>query len=209
MKVKICGITRLEDARYSAGAGADYLGFIQYPDSPRYVPPDTAKEIISWVHGPAPVGVFVDTDPDDVNRVADRAGFALVQLHGNETPADCEAVDVPVIKAIKVGSAATTDQLRRRMDAYRDVVSYFLLDTKLPGMAGGTGVTFDWDVAASLSEEYPLFLAGGLSPDNVAEAIDRVQPFAVDVSSGVESAPGIKDFDRLNAFLDAVRIDGD
>lgn len=209
MKIKICGITRLEDARFCAGAGADYLGFIQDPKSPRYVTPDAAREIISWIQGPAPVGVFVDEAPDTINTIADRVGFVYAQLHGNETPAECEAIEVPVIKAIKVFPDTTVDALRRKMDRYGERVAHFLLDTGKDGMSGGTGETFDWDVAAELALEYSIFLAGGLSPDNVAGAVESVRPYAVDANSGLESAPGVKDADRITEFFEAVRaVDG-
>ncbi len=205
MKVKICGITRLEDARFCAGAGADYLGFIQHRESPRYVAPEVVREILSWVEGPGAVGVFVDADPDVVNRAACEAGFAYVQLHGEEPPSYLDEMDVPVIKAISIRPGMKSDDVRRRMDAYEGRVLYYLLDTGRPGMAGGTGQTFDWSVAESLATDHPLFLAGGLTPDNVGAAVETVWPYGVDVSSGVESAPGIKDIDRINEFFDAVR----
>jgi phosphoribosylanthranilate isomerase len=209
MKIKICGITRLEDARYCAGAGADYLGFIQDPNSPRYVTPDAAREIISWIHGPAAVGVFVDESPETINAVANRVGFVYAQLHGNETPEECEDIDVPVIKALKVFPDTSVDALRRKMERYGGRVAHFLLDTGKDGMSGGTGQTFDWDVAAELALEYSIFLAGGLSPANVAGAVENVRPYAVDANSGLETSPGVKDADRITAFFEAVRtVDG-
>ncbi len=208
MKVKICGITRLEDARFCAGAGADYLGFIQHRESPRYVAPDVVREILSWVEGPGAVGVFVDADPDVVNRATREAGFAYVQLHGDEPPSYCDEMDVPVIKAIRVKPGMKPDDLRRRMDAYEGRVLYYLLDTGKPGIAGGTGETFDWSIAEGIAADYPLFLAGGLTPINVADAVEAVWPYGVDVSSGVESEPGVKDIDRLSEFFDAVRAVG-
>lgn len=203
MKLKICGITNLADARYCAAAGADYLGFIQYPGSPRYVEPATAKEIIDWMYGPEAVGVFVNASAEAVNEAAEQAGFALVQLHGTEPPELCAAIDKPVIKALRVTGDASADTLRRLMDRYAEHVAYFLLDTHVEGQWGGTGLPFNWELAQTLAKEYAVFLAGGISADNVAQAITQVQPFAVDLSSSVEAAPGQKDFDKLAAFFDA------
>lgn len=204
-KLKICGLTRLEDARYCAAAGADYLGFIQYPGSPRYVPPETAKEIIGWTYGPEPVGVFVNAAPDEINRIADETGFALVQLHGDEPPEVCAQIERLVIKAIAVRPGATPESLRAAMAPYAPHVHYFLLDTHKAGLWGGTGVPFDWDAARALSDEFDFFVAGGIDAANVGEAVERLRPFGVDLSSSVESAPGVKDFDKLSDFFDAFR----
>lgn len=204
-RVKICGITTLEDARYCAAAGADYLGFIQYPESPRFVEPALAREIIEWVYGPEAVAVFVNAGADDVNRTAEAAGFALVQLHGDEPPALCAEVERPVIKALRVRPGETADALRSRMEPYAGTVGFFLLDTHRAGQWGGTGRRFDWEIARTLAADYPIFLAGGIGPGNVAEAVRTVQPYAVDLSSSVEAEPGVKDFDKLSAFFDAFR----
>lgn len=201
-KLKICGITNLADARYCAGAGVDYLGFIQYEKSPRYISPKNAKEIIEWLYGPQPVGVFVNEDADRVNTLADEIGFELVQLHGNEPTWVCTDIDVPIIKAIHVEPTTTSDEIRFMMDSYVDVVDYFLLDTKKAGLWGGTGETFNWDVAAEIAATYPFFLAGGITASNVADAINRTHPFGIDLSSSVESAPGQKDFDKLVDFFE-------
>jgi phosphoribosylanthranilate isomerase len=204
MKIKICGITTLEDARFCAAAGADYLGFIQYEHSPRYLSAGDARAIIEWLYGPQPVGVFVDTPPDAVNAAADRAGFALVQLQGDETPEDCAAVERPVIKAIGIRPGMTADDVRRTASRYEGAADYLLLDTRAGGLHGGTGIAFDWSLAAGLAPGTPFFLAGGLRPENVAEAASLVRPFAVDVASGVEDGPGRKDFVRVQAFFDAM-----
>lgn len=196
-KLKICGLTLLEDARYCAGAGADYLGFIQYEASPRYIRPEKAKEIIDWVYGPEAVGVFVDAGADAVNRTADAAGFALVQLHGDEPPEVCAQIERPVIKALSVRPDATPEGLRAEMARYAPHVAYFLLDTYKAGLRGGTGEVFDWEQARALTADFPCFIAGGLGAHNIADAAARLQPFGLDVSSSVESAPGIKDFDKL------------
>ncbi len=204
-KVKICGITQLEDARYCAGAGADYLGFIQYEGSPRYLTPAKAKEIIDWVYGPAPVGVFVNSTADEINESCAQAGFRIAQLHGHETPETCAAVDVPVIKAFSVSHDASSEQLLAIMEPYRGIVDYFLLDTHSTSLYGGTGESFNWRLARELADSVPLFLAGGLNDANVREAVQTIRPFALDLSSSVETSPGIKDFDKLGAFFDAYR----
>lgn len=208
MKIKVCGITRLEDARFCAGAGADFLGFIQHEESPRYVSPDAAREIIAWLYGPRPVGVFVDIPADRANAIAEEAGFELVQLHGAESPSYCAEMSLPVIRAVRVFPESTADDLAREMDRYVDRVEYFLLDTGKAGFAGGTGIPFAWEKAAGLAERYPLFLAGGISAENVARAVEVVQPLGIDASSGLESSPGVKDFDKLVQFFDAVRAVG-
>lgn len=212
-RIKICGITNLADARYAAGAGADFLGFILHPGSPRFVEPSFAREIIEWLHGPKTVGVFVDAAVEDVNRDAALAGFDLVQLHGNESPEMCAAIERPVIKAIHIGgsgpaSASSPDELLAVAERYRGSASHLLLDTAGAsaggsGLSGGTGRAFDWSIVPDLP--LPVFLAGGLRPDNVAEAIRVCRPFAVDTSSGVEEAPGRKDFTLIDAFAQAVR----
>ena len=205
MKLKLCGITRLEDARYAAAAGVDFLGFIQFEGSPRYVSPRHVRAIVEWIHGPVPVGVFVDAPPDVVNQVADEAGFEWVQLHGDEPPSDVERIECPVIKALRVASGDTTASLRRRMLAYRDVVDLFLLDTWSEHAHGGTGVAFDWRVARGLADEFDFFLAGGIHAGNLIESMELLRPFAIDVSSAVESAPGVKDFAAIDHFMDVFR----
>jgi phosphoribosylanthranilate isomerase len=204
-KVKICGITRLHDARTAAAAGADFLGFIQHPDSPRYVKPDVAKEILEWVVGPEPVGVFVNESAEAVNATCERVGFRLAQLHGHETPETCAAIDVPVIKAISVQHDASHEQVHALVAPYLDVVDFVLLDTHHTSLWGGTGESFNWRVARELGNEVDLFLAGGISAENVAEAIDTMRPYAVDLSSSVEESPGVKDLDKLADFFDAFR----
>lgn len=203
IRLKICGITTLEDARYCAARGADYLGFVQHEPSPRYVAAPAAAEIIEWVYGPAPVGVFVDATAEHVNRTADQVGFDLVQLHGDEPVFEVASIERPVIKALRVGAETSVESLRRRFREYEDVVEYFLLDTYSRDLAGGTGTAFDWSVAETLMAEYDIFVAGGLNATNVAEAVDRLRPFAIDVSSSLESSPGKKDFGRIDTFMDA------
>lgn len=202
-KVKICGITRLHDARTAAAAGADFLGFIQHEESPRYIKPDVAKEIIEWVVGPEPVGVFVNREADEVNATCERVGFRLAQLHGHESPEMCETIDVPVIKAIQVQHDASAEQVRALVAPYLDVVDFVLLDTHHTSLWGGTGESFNWRVARDLGADVDLFLAGGISAENVAEAVQTMRPYAVDLSSSVEESPGVKDLDKLAAFFDA------
>ncbi len=203
IKLKICGLTSLADARFCAGAGADFLGFVFHPDSPRHIEPARVREIADWLHGPEITGVFVDVSPETVNHVASEAGLTYVQLHGDESPDDCTAIDLPVIKAIRIGADDDGASVRRRMEAYRGRVDYFLLDTHHPELPGGTGETFDWSIAAGLSADFPILLAGGLRPENIVEAIETVNPIGIDLSSGIESAPGVKDFDLLGDLFDA------
>jgi len=203
IELKVCGITELEDARYLAGAGVDYLGFVQHEDSSRYAPPSLASDIIQWVHGPAPVGVFVNDGAATINEAVDEAGFEMAQLHGQEPPYVVDEVDCPVIKAIHVRNDAAPEQLRTLFERYEDTADYFLLDTHNSSVWGGTGESFNWRLAREFADEYPLFLAGGLDADNVARAIDTMRPFAIDLSSSLESAPGQKSFEKIDTFMDA------
>lgn len=215
--IKICGLTQLHDARTCAGLGADYLGFIQYPESPRYVEPAVAKEILSWVTGPEvaapqPVGVFVNENASAViNRCRD-VGFRIAQLHGHESSEDCKMIHeagIPVIKAFQVVNDASSEQLQALIQPYTNAVDHILLDTHSTSLWGGTGESFNWRIAREISSSNSTFLAGGISPNNVAEAVETMRPFAIDVSSSVEEAPGIKDFHKLGALFDAVRaLDG-
>lgn len=205
VKLKVCGITELEDARYLAGAGANYLGFIQHDESPRYAPPSLASDIIQWVHGPKPVGVFVNDGASVINEAVDEAGFELAQLHGQEPPYVVEQVDCPVIKAIHVRHDASSGQLRTLFERYKDLTDYFLLDTHDSSVWGGTGESFNWRMARELAQDYPVFLAGGIDADNVARALDTMRPSAIDLSSSLESAPGQKSFEKIDTFMDAFR----
>lgn len=202
-KVKICGLTSLEDARFVSGALAHYVGFIFYEGSPRHITPAKAGAIINWVEGPECVGVFVDQPLDDVNMISRQTGIDYVQLHGNENPSYCELVDKPVIKVIHI--TEHTDALSDRIDPYLDVVDYFLFDTKVDGKWGGTGEVFDWSLLDEVANRVPYFLSGGLNPDNIQQACREVHPYAVDVASGLESEPGIKDFGKVEAFMETMR----
>jgi phosphoribosylanthranilate isomerase len=195
VRVKICGITRLEDALAAARAGADALGFNFWPKSKRYVDPRTAAEIIALLPPfVATVGVFVDPTREEAVQAAERSGVQWLQLHGDESPELCASLPLPVLKAIRVRHRASLDLL----DAYD--VAGFLLDTDTPGY-GGSGATFDWALAAEAALRAPIVLAGGLRPENVADAVRQVSPWAVDVASGVESAPGVKDHEKTARFI--------
>ena len=204
-KIKICGITNLEDARFAAGALVDYLGFIFYDKSPRYIEPGEAGAIINWIEGPKKVGVFVNQPLDDVNRIAKETGLDYVQLHGEESLEYCELVEKPIIKVIHNEEETVPYLLKHQIDQYSDVADYLLFDTKIKGLWGGTGTTFDWSVITDLDIEIPFFLSGGLNAENVKTAIDAVQPFAVDISSSLEQKPGLKDFEKIEAFMDQMR----
>ena len=204
-EVKICGITTLEDARFASGALADYLGFIFYSESPRYVDPAKAGAIINWIEGPKKVGVFVNQPLDDVNSIATQTGIDLVQLHGNESPEYCNLVDLPVIKAFHVSDGSSSDELKERVEIYRECTEFFLFDTKTDSEWGGTGKTFNWKLIRDISGEHPFFLAGGLHAGNVEQAIKEVNPSVVDLSSGLEEAPGLKDFKKIEEFFDVMR----
>ena len=203
VKVKICGITNPADALAAVEAGADALGFNFYARSPRYIAPGAARQIIAVVpESVLSVGVFVNEESAAaVARVAEESGVSAVQLHGDESPEYCEALGArEVIKALRVGPNYAPD------DAARYRPHSILLDAYHPRARGGTGETFDWALARRTRELVErLYLAGGLTPENVASAIAAVEPYAVDVCSGVELAPGRKDGARVSAFVAAVR----
>jgi phosphoribosylanthranilate isomerase len=199
--IKICGITSLDDAHAAVAAGADALGFNFYKPSPRYITPESAREIIDTLPDSIlTVGVFVNEEsPETVSAIADRSGIKAVQLHGDESPDYCRALN-PVIKNFSVSTSFDIDQI----SAYE--VDAIMLDTKDNRLHGGTGRVFDWSIAQQVSRIFPkLFLAGGLSPENVREAIEMVQPYAVDACSSLEDKPGIKNHERMRIFVNAVR----
>jgi phosphoribosylanthranilate isomerase len=199
--VKICGITRVEDALVAAHAGAHAVGLIFYAGSPRLVSHDTARRVVSALPAfVAPVALFVDAKTAEVERVIGDVGPQLLQFHGNETPEFCESFNMPYIKAAKVRAGVDLLQYARRYPSAKGL----LLDAFVDGSQGGTGSTFDWALIPD-QLPLPLILAGGLHQDNVAEAIRRVRPWAVDVSSGVEAAKGIKDAARIAAFIRGAR----
>ena len=204
--VKICGIRRLEDARFAAASGADAVGFVFWYMSPRRVDPEQAAAITAELPDQVlRVGVFVDAPRDEIERVSQQVGLDLLQLHGEEPPEALEGLSRPALKAVRVGPRFTAEEALR----YSKTAQGIVVDTRLPGqtlMPGGTGVPFDWSLVANLAGHVPfLMLAGGLSPTNVAEAVRAVRPDAVDVSSGVERMPGRKDPERVKAFIEASR----
>jgi len=200
VKIKICGITDLDDALMAADAGADALGFVFYQRSPRHISPDRAAAIIRALPPfILTVGLFVNEDANTINETADRCGLDIVQLHGEETPEFCSRIRRRVIKAFRVKDSTSLDYL----GSYP--VAGCLLDAWTPAAHGGTGQTFNWDLAASATTGSTIILAGGLTPDNVAEAVRTVRPYAVDVSSGVESSPGRKDADKVRHFISRAR----
>jgi phosphoribosylanthranilate isomerase len=203
-KIKFCGITELDDAERAVAAGAWAVGVIFWPRSPRRCAPDVAAEIAAAVKRRAEVaGVFVNATLDHVAEIADGVGLTMVQLHGDEGPAYCAEVarrtGCKVIKAVRVRSRADV----QAVSSFH--TDYHLLDSYIAGVPGGTGETFAWDIARAHRSTVPMILSGGLTPENVGEAIAAVRPFAVDVASGIERAPGLKDPDKLDAFADAVR----
>jgi phosphoribosylanthranilate isomerase len=214
MKVKICGITNLEDARAAAVTGADFLGFIFYPRSPRYVTPEAAGQIIVALRTEGltitTVGVFVDAPPAEIERAMRVAGLDLAQLHGDEPLAQVQALGGRAFKALRPHSVAEgeADAMRYLPVAPNDDrAPQLLVDAYRPGAYGGTGQTGDWSIAHALAQQCErLLLAGGLTPDNVAQAIRQVRPWGVDVSSGVEASPGRKDHGRVQTFIAAARV---
>lgn len=200
VRVKICGITNAEDALQAAEAGADALGFVFHPASPRAVTAEQARRIVEQLPPlVTTVGLFVNCPPRQVGGTLTAAGLDVAQLHGDELPEDCRIPGRRVIKALRVRDA---DSLRGAADY---PVAALLLDAWSDGHYGGTGTTFDWQLAGELTRRRPLILAGGLTPDNVAAAIRQVRPYAVDVSSGVERRPGLKDHARVRKFIQQVR----
>lgn len=203
-RIKFCGITRLEDAEHAVAVGAWAVGLILWPQSPRHASLEAAAEIAAALRRRAEVaGVFVNPTLEEVANVVDAAGLTIVQLHGDEGPAFCAEVarrtGAKVIKAARIRSGADIQSLT---PFHTD---FHLLDSYRPGAPGGTGETFAWELARRHRGPVPMILSGGLTPENVGAAIAAVAPYAVDVASGVEAAPGIKDPGKLEAFAAAVR----
>ena len=197
--VKICGITRAEDALAAVALGANALGFVFWPASPRCIDPLKARHIVVTLPpSVTAIGVFVDQPAAEVTRIAEQVGLGAVQLHGHEDEKYVRAMNRPVIKAVPVDGAQATEVARWP----RDVT--VLLDVHDPVKKGGTGRTIDWAAAAAVAAERNIILAGGLTADNVAEAVTTVHPYGIDVSSGVEAEPGIKDYERLRALFEVV-----
>ncbi|TIH11121.1 phosphoribosylanthranilate isomerase [Pseudomonas leptonychotis] len=201
VRSKICGITRVEDALAAVEAGADAIGLVFYAKSPRAVTVQQARSIINALPPfVTTVGLFVDASRCELGEMLDAVPLDLLQFHGDESPESCEGYHRPYIKALRVKPG---DDIAAQVALYKNA-SGVLLDTYVPGIPGGTGEAFDWSlVPEGLSK--PIILAGGLTAENVAQAIARVRPYAVDVSGGVEAAKGIKDAQKIRAFMQAVR----
>jgi phosphoribosylanthranilate isomerase len=207
MQIKICGIIALDDALAAADAGADLLGFNFYPPSPRYIEPQACARLVAALRsrgiGITTVGVFVNAPPAEVAAILDACGLDLAQLHGDEPPEALTDLGGRAFKAIRPATPAEGEALAA---AYaRRVPPALLVDACHPGLFGGSGQAADWGLAAALAATHPILLAGGLRPDNVAAAIARVQPWGVDVASGVETSPGRKEPTKMVEFMRATR----
>ncbi len=202
LKIKICGITNLEDALSAIEYGTDALGFVFYPRSPRAITPDRARAIITQLPPfVTTVGVFVDEDRTRLEQIVTKTGIDMIQLHGSEPPEYCANLGKKVIKAIRVKELTDLEPLKH----YR--VSAFLLDTYSPDAVGGTGLIFNWEIAIEAKRFGNIILAGGLNPENVEHAVKMVQPYGVDVASGVEgSEKGRKNHNKLRLFIERARM---
>jgi phosphoribosylanthranilate isomerase len=221
--VKICGVRRLIDARAAVEAGADIIGFTFWPGTKRYIAPEQAAEVIAALRaegGPLPLfsGLFVNAEPAVIATTVARCGLDLVQLSGDETAEDVARLDMPLLMAMRALPGEDVDALRERLHILRRAARSLppgplgqpltpLIDAHVPGQYGGTGQTSDWPVAAALAAGERIMLAGGLKPENVADAVRTVRPWGVDVASGVEitGQPGVKDAGRIAAFIQAAR----
>jgi phosphoribosylanthranilate isomerase len=201
-KIKICGITNEDDALFCAECGADFLGFIFVPGSPRFIEPEKAGEIVSSLHergrSSKIVGVFHDASPDYIREIVTVAGLDLVQLHGSESDDDITALGIPAIKTLHIGSSFPDTHATPS-------AAWLLFDTYDERRSGGTGRRFDWSVLAAYERSKPFFLSGGLNPENVVAAISLVRPDAIDVASGVEARPGVKDHAKVARLFERVR----
>jgi len=205
MKIKICGITNANDAAQAVASGADALGFVLYRKSPRFVEPATVRALVADLPPfILSVGVFVNESAEVVRNVMDACGLSLAQLHGDETAAYCQHLGRPALKALRLkdrGSFLALAEFQGRAN-----IRGFVIDAFSDQAYGGTGHTADWTLAAEAAKAAPILLAGGLTPANVSEAIQSVRPYGVDVSSGVEAAPGRKDPAKVKAFIDCARL---
>ena len=196
VKVKVCGMTSLKDALVAVEGGADAVGFIFYKKSPRSVTMKTVREIVLELPPFVDtVGVFVDETAEQINKIADYCNLDIIQLHGDESPTFCKKIRRKVIKAFRIKDMQSVKKISNFQ------VSGFLLDTFSEKLHGGTGKVFDWNLALPAKKFGPVIMAGGLTPNNVQQAVRQIRPYGVDVCSGVESEPGIKDHKKVRAFL--------
>jgi phosphoribosylanthranilate isomerase len=198
-KVKVCGITRESDALELDALGVEYLGFNFYSRSKRQVDAGKAAGIIGKLKNSIPVGIFVDEDLDQLKRITEQTGIKYAQLHGSESPEYISQVPIPVIKAVP-----GTD-LEQAADWNLDGGEFLLFDTSTQGQFGGTGKTFDWQLLSGYQGQLPYFLAGGLGPENIKQALDVCRPYAVDLNSKVELSPGVKDLEKVKSCLNQIR----
>ncbi len=203
MIIKICGITNADDAFHAASLGANALGFIFSKNSPRYVSPQTVEEITPFLPPFIQlVGVFVDAEKAEIEETMQRCRLDVVQLHGQETPEFCLRMNRRVIKAFRVAEPEDVEALAQ----YQGMISAALLDTKVKNMEGGSGKIFDWGLALKAKEyDIPIILAGGINSGNIKKAIQLVNPYAIDLSSGVESSPGRKDYNKMRDIIQLAR----
>lgn len=205
-RIKVCGITSADDAHMAVEAGVDALGVVLAPSKREVTIEQAAAALADVPKGVTRIGVFVNAAPEFVADAVRRIGLSVVQFHGDETPEQCAAAPVPVIKAIHATGENAREEFDRALAEYQGSAVGLLVDTYDPDVAGGTGRTFDWEALGSLQDvPVPVFVAGGLNSDNVADAIRALRPYAVDVSSGVEAEPGRKDEDKIREFVAAVR----
>ena len=206
-RIKMCGLTREKDVEAGVEAGLDALGFIFYRKSARNVEPGFVRSVVAKMPPFTDcVGVFVDREREEVEELIEYCGLSYAQLHGSEDPKYCKRIErfvspCRVIKAFRVSNESTSEEFA----PYAPVIHGYLLDTYVKGNAGGTGQTFDWSIIKRLNLQRPLILAGGLGPENIEDALRQVQPFGVDVNSGVEIEPGVKDHVKLMQFVQKVR----
>ena len=209
VKIKFCGLKRPEEVRWAEELKADFVGFNLYPESPRYVSPAELKKLAGEVKTAQKVLVFVNSSLAEIVRAAAESGADIIQLHGDETPRFCSRVMVktkrPVIKAFRLAN----EKDLKLLEEYLDSADYFLLDARTKGLYGGTGRLFPWNLAVKAKMlEKPIFLAGGLTAENVTEACRQIMPFAVDVSGGIEKKPGVKSKKMMTLFAQKVSISG-
>lgn len=199
MKIKICGITNKDDAINAVSLGADALGFIFYKQSPRYIAPSIVEEITHYLPPYVSiVGVFVNEEKTQIQRITNQCKLDIIQLHGNESPADCINLNKRTTKAFSIKDQDDLNPIAN----YQGMISGMLLDTKAEDIKGGTGQTFDWGLAIRAKEyDIPLILAGGIKSENIKKAIQLVNPYGIDVSSGVESEPGKKDYNKMKELI--------